>query len=449
MSLLSCKLTRESCRSYESALALWVLSKEQTSFEVQRSAEEWVMSHMRPWCVCPVSDLSVMSQMWVMCDMCGWCLRAVSHLTVMSFAWAMCDMWVMSHMRRCRALDCKSTPWNREGQRERDRLCLLQKGRDLRCWIALYQTLHATSTAARTATHTATHIATHLLQKITDLWCRIALHETPHGKRTAACTAKHTATHCNTHCNTHFNTHLLYILIMLDCALWDTICNTYCNTHCNTYYNTYYNTHCNTHCNTQCYTQCYTHCYTHCNTHCNTRCSHCNTLQHAATHSKMGSAVLCNNVSHVHHVWYACVAVFVAMCCSVLQCHRDTAVMSDMCVLLQCVLPCVAVCCIGSVIQPSHLTWTFETWRTCWTWCKCQTCLRTTIHAHCITHCSHCNIVQRAAQHYMAACHAVQQSMGTTTRCFFPYTNRLCVLLCFIKPILGNRYGPGVNSLRQ
>ena len=24
-----------------------------------------------------------------------------------------------------------------------------------------------------------------------------------------------------------------------------------------------------------------------------------------------------------------------------------------------------------------------------------------------------------------------------------------CVLLCFIKPILGNRYGPGVNSLRQ
>ena len=24
-----------------------------------------------------------------------------------------------------------------------------------------------------------------------------------------------------------------------------------------------------------------------------------------------------------------------------------------------------------------------------------------------------------------------------------------CVLLCFIIPILGNRYGPGVNSLRQ
>ena len=24
-----------------------------------------------------------------------------------------------------------------------------------------------------------------------------------------------------------------------------------------------------------------------------------------------------------------------------------------------------------------------------------------------------------------------------------------CVLLCFVKPILGNRYGPGVNSLRQ
>ena len=24
-----------------------------------------------------------------------------------------------------------------------------------------------------------------------------------------------------------------------------------------------------------------------------------------------------------------------------------------------------------------------------------------------------------------------------------------CVLLCFIKPILGNRYGPGVNSFRQ
>jgi len=25
----------------------------------------------------------------------------------------------------------------------------------------------------------------------------------------------------------------------------------------------------------------------------------------------------------------------------------------------------------------------------------------------------------------------------------------VCVLLCFIIPILGNRYGPGVNSLRQ
>ena len=25
----------------------------------------------------------------------------------------------------------------------------------------------------------------------------------------------------------------------------------------------------------------------------------------------------------------------------------------------------------------------------------------------------------------------------------------VCVLLCFIKPILGNRYGPGVNSLQQ
>ena len=25
----------------------------------------------------------------------------------------------------------------------------------------------------------------------------------------------------------------------------------------------------------------------------------------------------------------------------------------------------------------------------------------------------------------------------------------VCVLLCFIKPILGNRYGPGVNSLRE
>jgi len=30
---------------------------------------------------------------------------------------------------------------------------------------------------------------------------------------------------------------------------------------------------------------------------------------------------------------------------------------------------------------------------------------------------------------------------------FFPQS--VCVLLCFIIPILGNRYGPGVNSLRQ
>jgi len=26
---------------------------------------------------------------------------------------------------------------------------------------------------------------------------------------------------------------------------------------------------------------------------------------------------------------------------------------------------------------------------------------------------------------------------------------RVCVLLCFIKPILGNRYGPGVPSCQQ
>jgi len=30
-----------------------------------------------------------------------------------------------------------------------------------------------------------------------------------------------------------------------------------------------------------------------------------------------------------------------------------------------------------------------------------------------------------------------------------PQGSRVCVLLCFIIPILGNRYGPGVNSLRQ
>ena len=32
---------------------------------------------------------------------------------------------------------------------------------------------------------------------------------------------------------------------------------------------------------------------------------------------------------------------------------------------------------------------------------------------------------------------------------FFPLSCGVCVLLCFIIPILGNRYGPGVNSLRQ
>jgi len=32
---------------------------------------------------------------------------------------------------------------------------------------------------------------------------------------------------------------------------------------------------------------------------------------------------------------------------------------------------------------------------------------------------------------------------------FSPKGVCVCVLLCFIIPILGNRYGPGVNSLRQ
>ena len=36
-------------------------------------------------------------------------------------------------------------------------------------------------------------------------------------------------------------------------------------------------------------------------------------------------------------------------------------------------------------------------------------------------------------------------------KCLFHNKMRMftCVLLCFIIPILGNRYGPGVNSLRQ
>ena len=34
---------------------------------------------------------------------------------------------------------------------------------------------------------------------------------------------------------------------------------------------------------------------------------------------------------------------------------------------------------------------------------------------------------------------------GPATQCIMC----VCVLLCFIIPILGNRYGPGVNSLRQ
>ena len=35
------------------------------------------------------------------------------------------------------------------------------------------------------------------------------------------------------------------------------------------------------------------------------------------------------------------------------------------------------------------------------------------------------------------------------TLTWLPPNGDVCVLLCFIIPILGNRYGPGVNSLRQ
>ena len=51
----------------------------------------------------------------------------------------------------------------------------------------------------------------------------------------------------------------------------------------------------------------------------------------------------------------------------------------------------------------------------------------------------------------------IRTSIGTVTLVLLDLRKRkrkqkvvcVCVLLCFIIPILGNRYGPGVNSLRQ
>jgi len=163
----------------------------------------------------------------------------------------------------------------------------------------------------------------------------------------AVCSAWLATTHCNSrqHTARHYN------------ALRTA-------THCNTLQHTA-TQHTATHVSLQ-------HTTTRCNagrvvTHCNK--TYCNTLQHAAAHY----TILHHTITYYmlqHPV--RCVLLRVAVCCSgsvmqpscltcsVLQWQCGAAVMSDM-RGLQCALLRVAVCCSGSVMQPSHLTWTCET----------------------------------------------------------------------------------------